>query len=64
MVSSLKTLLEEIYEPNTIYRTTGVRFYELLPFTPKQLSIFDTVEVTHVKNERIGDALSKIKKRF
>ncbi len=64
MVASLKKLLAEIYTPGTTYRTTGVKFHELSPFTPRQLSIFDTVEVTHVKNEKLSDALSKIKSRF
>jgi nucleotidyltransferase/DNA polymerase involved in DNA repair len=64
MVASLKKLLAEIYTPGTTYRTTGVKFHELSPFTPRQLSIFDTVEVTHVKNEKLSDALSKIKNRF
>lgn len=64
MVDSLRKLLDDIFIAGTTYRTTGVKFYELSSFTPKQLSIFDAVEVTHTQNEQLSTALSRIKERF
>jgi hypothetical protein len=64
MLESLKVLLKEAYSQGVTYRTTGVTLQGLTSFTPKQLSVFDIPDKVHVKNERISNALSKIKTRF
>ena len=64
MIESLKSMLHTLFDKSHIYRTTGVIFSELSGFTPKQLSVFDIVDVIHVKNERISNALGKLKERF
>jgi hypothetical protein len=33
-------------------------------FTPKQLSVFDMPDRNHEKNEKISNALAKIKERY
>ena len=64
MLESLRTLFKLIYTPGVIYRTTGVTFIELSSFTPKQLSVFDMPDKSHMKNEKISNALTKIKERY
>ncbi len=64
MIESLKILLNEAYSNGVIYRTTGVTFMGLTSFTPKQLSLFDIPDKVHVHNEKISNALSKLKTRF
>ena len=64
MVSLLREMLLSIFDKNCIYRTTGVTFSELSPFTPKQLSVFDIDDKVQVKNEKIYNALTKLKERF
>ena len=64
MVELLRGMLLSLFDKNCIYRTTGVTFSELSPFTPKQLSVFDIDDRVHVKNEKISNALTKLKERF
>ena len=64
MLESLRTLFKLVYTPGVIYRTTGVTFIELSSFTPKQLSVFDMPDKSHMKNEKISNALTKIKERY
>lgn len=64
MLESLKYLLKEAYSQGVTYRTTGVTFMGLTSFTPKQLSLFDIPDKVHVHNEKISNALSKLKSRF
>ena len=64
MIESLKLLLNEAYLNGVTYRTTGVTFMGLTSFTPKQLSFFDIPDEVHVHNEKISNALSKLKSRF
>ena len=64
MVSLLQEMLLSIFDKSCIYRTTGVTFSELSPFTPKQLSVFDIDDKVQVKNEKISNALTKLKERF
>ncbi len=64
MLESLKSLFLATFIPGTIYRTTGITFMELTPFTPRQLSIFNIPEKIHKKNEQLSNALKKIKGRY
>jgi len=64
MLESLKFLLKEAYSQGVTYRTTGVTFMGLTSFTPKQLSLFDIPDKIHVHNEKISNALSRLKSRF
>lgn len=41
MIDILREMLLCLFDKNCTYRTTGVTFSELSPFTPKQLSVFD-----------------------
>lgn len=64
MVEFLREMLLSLFDKNCIYRTTGVTFSELSPFTPKQLSVFDIDDRVQVKNEKISNTLTKLKERF
>ena len=64
MLESLKILLNEAYSIGVIYRTTGVTFMGLTSFIPKQLSLFDIPDKIHIHNEKISNAISKLKSRF
>ncbi len=37
---------------------------ELIPFTPRQLSVFDIPEKAHEHNEKLSEAIIKLKERF
>lgn len=64
MVALLREMLLTIFDKSSTYRTTGVTFSELSSFTPKQLSVFDIDDRVQVKNEKISNALTKLKERF
>lgn len=60
----LREMFLSLFDKNCIYRTTGVTFSELSSYTPKQLSVFDIDDRVQIKNEKISDALTKLKERF
>jgi DNA polymerase V len=64
MLNILKDIFNSAYSKWVIYRTTWVTFMELMPFTPKQLSLFDIPDRVHIKNEKISNTLVKLKSRF
>ena len=64
MVELLREMLLSLFDKGCVYRTTGVTFSELSPFTPKQLSVFDIDDRVQVKNEKISNTLTKLKERF
>jgi hypothetical protein len=37
---------------------------ELTPFIPRQLSVFDIPEKAHEHNEKLSEAIIKLKERF
>jgi hypothetical protein len=57
MMEALRTLFHSIYSPEELYRTVGVTFSELSPFTPRQLSVFDVREERIEHNAKLHKAL-------
>lgn len=64
MRAGLRGLLQRLYTPGVIYRTTGVVFSELAMFTPKQLSIFDISDQVHERDLKVSEAMSKLKHKY
>lgn len=61
---TIRELFQEAYDPDTLYRSTGIGFAELTPFIPRQLSLFDRENTRHSENEKLAEVISKLKGRF
>lgn len=59
-----RTLFDRLFDRSLTYRTTGVRFDELRPYVPKQLSVFDIENRAHVENDSLASAMEKLKRLY
>ena len=60
--AKIKELLDEIYQPNVIYRSCGVSVWRLLPQSESQLSLFSAKRIE--KSNKLSDAWDKIENKF
>ena len=58
----IKEMLDEIYNPNIIYRSCGVTAFKLSNEDTYQMSLFNSCRVE--KNQKLSDAWDKIEKKF
>lgn len=59
-----RSLFDRLFDRSLTYRTTGVRFDELRPYVPKQLSVFDIENRVHAENDSLAAAMEKLKRRY
>lgn len=59
-----RALFDRIFDRSLLYRTTGVRFDELRPYVPKQLSVFDIENRAHSENDSLAAAMEKLKRLY
>ncbi len=64
MIDMLRTLFHEAYEPDVLYRTVGITFGHLSPFSPRQLSVFDVREERIEHDAKLHTALEKLRTRY
>jgi nucleotidyltransferase/DNA polymerase involved in DNA repair len=64
MIEALRTLFLACYSAEFIYRTVGVTFAELSPFSPRQLSVFDVREERIEHNSRLHATLEWLRARY
>ena len=58
----IKEMLDEIYNPNIIYRSCGVGALKLTCESPYQMSLFNSERIA--KNQKLSDAWDKIEEKF
>lgn len=59
-----RALFDRVFDRTNLYRTTGVRFDELRPYVPKQLSVFDIENRAHAENDSLATAMEKLKRLY
>ena len=64
MLEVLKQLFEQVYKPGTLYRSTGVNFYKLSSYLPKQLSLFDKEFRKKDSSYELSRTLNRINKKY
>lgn len=58
----IKEMLDEIYNPNIIYRSCGVTALKLTCENSYQMSLFNSERIE--KNQKLSDAWDKIEEKF
>ena len=61
---TVRSLFDRLFDRSLTYRTTGVRFDELRPYVPKQLSVFDIENRAHAENDSLASAMEKLKRLY
>lgn len=64
MLDALRPLFHSAYSPESDYRTVGITFAHLSPFSPRQLSVFDVREERIDHDARLHTALEKLRTRY
>ena len=62
--NALKTLLDEVYIPYTLYRKTGVYSTDIRPYTPKQLMLSDIQNKRFQKDTQIESVLAELNRKY
>lgn len=62
--SVVEILLAQLYDPDTVYRGTGVRTSDIRLFTPKQLSLLDIQAHDFTKNIALESTLSGLTEKY
>lgn len=60
----VKELFLENFDVRKTYRTTGVQFSDLQPYTPKQVSLFELENIRHTNDDRLAETLNRLKGRY
>lgn len=64
MMETLRALFHEAYESDALYRTVGITFGHLSPFSPRQLSVFDVREERIDHDTRLHSTLANLRSRY
>ena len=64
MLEALRPLFHSAYTPESDYRTVGITFAHLSPFSPRQLSVFDVREERIEHDARLHTALEWLRARY
>jgi len=65
IIETISALFEQIYSPDTIYRTTGVIFTGLEKNTPKQYTLEEQSYIQElVKDQKLEQIINGINKKF
>lgn len=60
----IRDLFDSLFQAGIIYRTTGIEFFELQPYTPKQISLFDIANKKHTENEKVSEVILWLKRKY
>ncbi|MCK9272669.1 DNA polymerase IV [Candidatus Gracilibacteria bacterium] len=64
ITNGIRDLFDSLFQAGIIYRTTGIEFFELQPYTPKQISLFDITNKKHTLNEKVSEVILGLKRRY